>query len=56
MERWEGKVAVITGASVGMGKLLCEELVKAGMIVIGLGRDTKKIQVFSIIYYIFKYK
>ncbi|CAD5125501.1 DgyrCDS13710 [Dimorphilus gyrociliatus] len=44
MERWAGKVAVITGASCGMGKLLCEELVKAGMIVIGLGRDTKTIQ------------
>lgn len=41
MDKWVGKVAVITGATEGMGKVLSKELVKEGVIVVGVGRQVK---------------
>lgn len=39
------KIALITGASAGIGKALVEELVSKGLKVIGLGSDLNKLKV-----------
>ncbi|XP_063930027.1 farnesol dehydrogenase-like [Zophobas morio] len=44
MERWEGKVAVVTGASVGIGPIVMKTLAEKGMKVIGLARLTHRLQ------------
>ena len=38
-----GKIAVITGASSGIGKALAQKLAKEGMLIYLLGRDKKKL-------------
>lgn len=49
MDRWAGKVAVITGASSGMGLGIAKALVQNGMIVVGLARRKTKMEVHKII-------
>ncbi|XP_068441255.1 dehydrogenase/reductase SDR family member 11-like [Clinocottus analis] len=44
MDRWRGRVALVTGASVGIGAAVAEELVRCGMKVVGCARDVEKIQ------------
>lgn len=47
MDKWEGKVAVVTGASAGIGLAIASELVRQGMTVVGLARREEKIQVIQ---------
>ncbi|XP_033487807.1 dehydrogenase/reductase SDR family member 11-like [Epinephelus lanceolatus] len=44
MDRWRGRVALVTGASVGIGAAIAKELVRYGMKVVGCARDVEKIQ------------
>ena len=45
MERWENKVAVITGATGSIGSAIAKELVKSGMVVCALARKKDKVNV-----------
>ncbi|KAK6643399.1 hypothetical protein RUM43_004904 [Polyplax serrata] len=44
MDRWIGKVALVTGASAGIGAAIAEELARKGMRVIGLARRIEKLE------------
>lgn len=45
MEKWKGKVAVVTGASTGIGKEIVKSLVQHGVNVVGLARRVEMVEV-----------
>ena len=45
MDRWTGRIALVTGASVGIGYYVAESLVKAGMTVVACARSLDKLEV-----------
>ena len=45
MDRYSGKVAVVTGASSGIGLATAQAFVRKGLIVVGLARRDEKMKV-----------
>lgn len=45
MQRWVGRVALVTGASSGIGVGICKRLVEGGMKVVGAARRVDRIEV-----------
>lgn len=44
MEKWQGKIAIVTGSSSGIGEAILKDLASAGLTVVGLARRVEKIE------------
>ena len=48
MDRWVGRVALVTGASAGIGAAISRKLVEHGLVVVGCARNIQPIiQVYT---------
>jgi NADP+-dependent farnesol dehydrogenase len=47
MDKWRGKIAVVTGASSGIGAAIAKDLACHGLTVIGLARRSEKVEKLS---------
>ena len=45
MERWKGRVAIVTGASAGIGYETAKRLAQLGVVVVGCARNIETIEV-----------
>jgi NADP-dependent 3-hydroxy acid dehydrogenase YdfG len=47
ISRWKGRVALVTGASVGIGAAICKNFVQHGIDVVGCARNKDRLDVRS---------
>jgi NADP+-dependent farnesol dehydrogenase len=45
MDKWKNQVAVVTGASAGIGAAIFKEMAMAGLAAVGLARRKERVEV-----------